>query len=121
MFLLLNLAYVFQHQRAHNDPVALNYTFYQVISAKSQAPQELRNLQSRCLLPGWYSTHLERWLTYYPSGQVGGLTEALGEPLAGLVERTNCNTCMCPPPHFHFTFYLVFWNKSHHFLPPTMS
>ncbi|XP_075011465.1 bifunctional heparan sulfate N-deacetylase/N-sulfotransferase 2 isoform X2 [Calonectris borealis] len=60
----------YQHQRAHNDPVALNYTFYQVISAKSQAPQELRNLQSRCLLPGWYSTHLERWLTYYPSGQL---------------------------------------------------
>ena len=60
----------YQHQRAHNDPVALNYTFYQVISAKSQAPQELRNLQSRCLLPGWYSTHLERWLTYFPSGQI---------------------------------------------------
>ncbi|XP_039409938.1 bifunctional heparan sulfate N-deacetylase/N-sulfotransferase 2 [Corvus cornix cornix] len=60
----------YQHQRAHNDPVALNYTFYQVISAKSQAPQELRNLQSRCLFPGWYSTHLERWLTYYPSGQL---------------------------------------------------
>ncbi|XP_037256457.1 bifunctional heparan sulfate N-deacetylase/N-sulfotransferase 2 [Falco biarmicus] len=60
----------YQHQRAHSDPVALNYTFYQVISAKSQAPQELRNLQSRCLLPGWYSTHLERWLTYYPSGQL---------------------------------------------------
>lgn len=73
VFLLLNSAYVFQHQRAHNDPVALNYTFYQVISAKSQAPQELRNLQSRCLLPGWYSTHLERWLTYFPSGQVGGV------------------------------------------------
>lgn len=82
MFLLLNSACVFQHQRAHNDPVALNYTFYQVISAKSQAPQELRNLQSRCLFPGWYSTHLERWLTYYPSGQVG---EGLVEPLAGLV------------------------------------
>lgn len=73
VFLLLNSAYAFQHQRAHNDPVALNYTFYQVISAKSQAPQELRNLQSRCLLPGWYSTHLERWLTYFPSGQVRGL------------------------------------------------
>ena len=88
VFLLLNSAYVFQHQRAHNDPVALNYTFYQVISAKSQAPQELRNLQSRCLLPGWYSTHLERWLTYYPSGQVGGLAvQALVEPRVGLVER----------------------------------
>lgn len=99
VFLLLNLAYFFQHQRAHNDPVALNYTFYQVISAKSQAPQELRNLQSRCLLPGWYSTHLERWLTYYPSGQVGALAvEAFLEPLVHLVERrTNCKVCTCSP------------------------
>lgn len=61
---------VLQHQRAHGDPVALNYTFYQVISASSQAPLALRSLQNRCLVPGYYSTHLQRWLTYYPSGQV---------------------------------------------------
>nr|XP_048282435.1 bifunctional heparan sulfate N-deacetylase/N-sulfotransferase 2 isoform X4 [Myodes glareolus] len=60
----------YQHQRAHGDPVALNYTFYQVISASSQAPLVLRSLQSRCLVPGYYSTHLQRWLTYYPSGQL---------------------------------------------------
>uniref|UniRef100_A0A8C2S931 [heparan sulfate]-glucosamine N-sulfotransferase n=1 Tax=Capra hircus TaxID=9925 RepID=A0A8C2S931_CAPHI len=61
---------VLQHQRAHGDPVALNYTFYQVISASSQAPPALRSLQNRCLVPGYYSTHLQRWLTYYPSGQL---------------------------------------------------
>ncbi|XP_064125796.1 bifunctional heparan sulfate N-deacetylase/N-sulfotransferase 2 isoform X6 [Loxodonta africana] len=60
----------YQHQRAHGDPVALNYTFYQVISASSHAPLALRSLQSRCLIPGHYSTHLQRWLTYYPSGQL---------------------------------------------------
>ncbi|XP_072484253.1 bifunctional heparan sulfate N-deacetylase/N-sulfotransferase 2 isoform X4 [Notamacropus eugenii] len=60
----------YQHQRAHGDPIALNHTFYQVISAPPQAPPALRALQSRCLLPGYYSTHLQRWLTYYPSGQV---------------------------------------------------
>ncbi|GAB1298813.1 Bifunctional heparan sulfate N-deacetylase/N-sulfotransferase 2 [Apodemus speciosus] len=60
----------YQHQRAHGDPVALNYTFYQVISASSQAPLLLRSLQSRCLVPGYYSTHLQRWLAYYPSGQL---------------------------------------------------
>ncbi|XP_025140552.2 bifunctional heparan sulfate N-deacetylase/N-sulfotransferase 2 isoform X5 [Bubalus bubalis] len=60
----------YQHQRAHGDPVALNYTFYQVISASSQAPPALRSLQNRCLVPGYYSTHLQRWLTYYPSGQL---------------------------------------------------
>ncbi|XP_015417650.1 PREDICTED: bifunctional heparan sulfate N-deacetylase/N-sulfotransferase 2 isoform X2 [Myotis davidii] len=60
----------YQHQRAHGDPAALNYTFYQVISASSQAPLALRSLQKRCLVPGYYSTHLQRWLTYYPSGQL---------------------------------------------------
>nr|XP_055209377.1 bifunctional heparan sulfate N-deacetylase/N-sulfotransferase 2 isoform X3 [Gorilla gorilla gorilla] len=60
----------YQHQRAHGDPVALNYTFYQVISASSQTPLALRSLQNRCLVPGYYSTHLQRWLTYYPSGQL---------------------------------------------------
>ncbi|XP_059967797.1 bifunctional heparan sulfate N-deacetylase/N-sulfotransferase 2 isoform X2 [Mesoplodon densirostris] len=60
----------YQHQRAHGDPVALNYTFYQVISASSRAPLALRSLQDRCLVPGYYSTHLQRWLTYYPSGQL---------------------------------------------------
>ncbi|XP_062070555.1 bifunctional heparan sulfate N-deacetylase/N-sulfotransferase 2 isoform X2 [Lepus europaeus] len=60
----------YQHQRAHGDPAALNYTFYQVISASTQAPLALRSLQSRCLIPGYYSTHLQRWLTYYPSGQL---------------------------------------------------
>ncbi|KAM9068791.1 bifunctional heparan sulfate N-deacetylase/N-sulfotransferase 2 isoform X3 [Sarcophilus harrisii] len=60
----------YQHQRAHGDPTALNHTFYQVISAPPQAPAALRALQNRCLVPGYYSTHLQRWLTYYPSGQV---------------------------------------------------
>ncbi|XP_074088960.1 bifunctional heparan sulfate N-deacetylase/N-sulfotransferase 2 [Macrotis lagotis] len=60
----------YQHQRAHGDPVALNHTFYQVVSAPRQAPPALRALQSRCLMPGFYATHLQRWLTYYPSGQV---------------------------------------------------
>lgn len=72
---------VLQHQRAHGDPVALNYTFYQVISASSHAPLALRSLQDRCLVPGYYSTHLQRWLTYYPSGQVQFPSSPHGGPL----------------------------------------
>ncbi|XP_037660207.1 bifunctional heparan sulfate N-deacetylase/N-sulfotransferase 2 isoform X2 [Choloepus didactylus] len=60
----------YQHQRARGDPVALNYTFYQVVSASPQVSLALRSLQNRCLIPGYYSTHLQRWLTYYPSGQL---------------------------------------------------
>ncbi|KAM6939685.1 bifunctional heparan sulfate N-deacetylase/N-sulfotransferase 4 isoform 3-T4 [Xenentodon cancila] len=60
----------YQHQRAHEDQAALQYTFYDVISARKEEPPELRSLQNRCLIPGLYATHLERWLTYYPANQV---------------------------------------------------
>eukprot|EP00061_Rhincodon_typus_P016128 g44177.t1 len=59
----------YQHQRAHHDSAALNYTFYQVITARPDAPREVRVLQNRCLLPGWYATHIERWLTFYQPSQ----------------------------------------------------
>ncbi|XP_032696111.1 bifunctional heparan sulfate N-deacetylase/N-sulfotransferase 2 isoform X3 [Lontra canadensis] len=52
------------------NPADRAYSWYQVISASSQAPLALRSLQNRCLVPGYYSTHLQRWLTYYPSGQL---------------------------------------------------
>uniref|UniRef100_A0A8C2X6Y4 [heparan sulfate]-glucosamine N-sulfotransferase n=2 Tax=Cyclopterus lumpus TaxID=8103 RepID=A0A8C2X6Y4_CYCLU len=60
----------YQHQRAHEDHAALRFTFYDVISARAGVPAELRSLQSRCLIPGLYFSHLERWLTYYPANQV---------------------------------------------------
>lgn len=62
-----------QHQRAHDDPVALKYSFNEVITAGHDAPVKLRVLQNRCLVPGWYAAHLERWLNYYHSSQVGYL------------------------------------------------
>ncbi|KAM9462927.1 bifunctional heparan sulfate N-deacetylase/N-sulfotransferase 2 isoform 1-T3 [Clarias gariepinus] len=60
----------YQHQRAHQDPVALNYTFQQVISAGSSSPAALLALHRRCLQPGYYSSHLERWLHYYQPSQL---------------------------------------------------
>ncbi|KAB5555652.1 hypothetical protein PHYPO_G00036570 [Pangasianodon hypophthalmus] len=60
----------YQHQRAHQDPVALNYTFQQVISAGSSSPAALLTLHRRCLQPGYYSSHLERWLHYYQPSQL---------------------------------------------------
>ncbi|KAK4818546.1 hypothetical protein QYF61_014489 [Mycteria americana] len=59
----------YQHQRSHEDPAALKFSFYQVITAGPRAPSELRALQKRCLAPGWYATHIERWLTYFPPYQ----------------------------------------------------
>lgn len=61
----------YQHQRAHGEPAALNYTFHEVITATGPSlPKPLRSLQSRCLEPGKYSSHLERWLSYYKSQQL---------------------------------------------------
>ena len=60
----------YQHVLAHNDPVAQQHSFYDVITAPKDAPKPLRNLQSRCLEPGKYVSHFERWLTYYNSQQL---------------------------------------------------
>ncbi|XP_043917595.1 bifunctional heparan sulfate N-deacetylase/N-sulfotransferase 3-like [Protopterus annectens] len=60
----------YQHQRAHEDPAALKFSFHEVITAGYHAPPELKVLKNRCLVPGWYSTHLERWLSYFPAPQV---------------------------------------------------
>ncbi|XP_031415841.1 bifunctional heparan sulfate N-deacetylase/N-sulfotransferase 4 [Clupea harengus] len=60
----------YQHQRAHEDHAALRYSFFEVISTGHQAPPELRSLQNRCLLPGLYANHMDRWLTYYPANQL---------------------------------------------------
>uniref|UniRef100_A0A1I8MTS9 [heparan sulfate]-glucosamine N-sulfotransferase n=1 Tax=Musca domestica TaxID=7370 RepID=A0A1I8MTS9_MUSDO len=60
----------YQHQRAHGDAIANNYSFYQVITASDSAPKALRDLRNRCLNPGKYAQHLERWLSYYPAQQL---------------------------------------------------
>lgn len=50
--------------------MAQKYTFHDVITAGRGAPIKLRVLQSRCLVPGLYPTHLQRWLTHYHPSQV---------------------------------------------------
>ncbi|XP_064810481.1 bifunctional heparan sulfate N-deacetylase/N-sulfotransferase 1-like isoform X2 [Oncorhynchus masou masou] len=60
----------YQHQRAHDDPVALKYSFHDVITATHDSAVKLRVLQNRCLVPGWYAVHMERWLNHYHSSQV---------------------------------------------------
>jgi heparan sulfate N-deacetylase/N-sulfotransferase NDST2 len=37
----------YQHMRAHNDSVALNFTFYEVLTATSVSPKVLRDLRNR--------------------------------------------------------------------------
>ncbi|CDQ66692.1 unnamed protein product [Oncorhynchus mykiss] len=60
----------YQHQRAHQDPMTVNHTFQEVVTARPASPRELLILQRRCLKPGAYATHLERWLHHYQPSQV---------------------------------------------------
>ncbi|KAJ7327023.1 hypothetical protein JRQ81_016782, partial [Phrynocephalus forsythii] len=59
----------YQHQRSHEDAAALKFKFYEVITSDDWAPPELRTLQKRCLIPGWYAIHIERWLRHFPTSQ----------------------------------------------------
>ncbi|KAG5207430.1 hypothetical protein JEQ12_017194 [Ovis aries] len=60
----------YQHQRSHEDPAALRFNFYEVITTGHWAPSDLKTLQRRCLIPGWYAVHIERWLTYFATSQL---------------------------------------------------
>lgn len=56
--------------RSHGDPTALNHTFYQVLTAGEGQSKALRALRYRCLNPGTYAHHLDRWLLYFPPQQM---------------------------------------------------
>lgn len=60
----------YQHMRAHEDPVALEHSFYEVVSADESARHSLKEIKHRCLNPGLYAQHLERWLSYYDQSQL---------------------------------------------------
>lgn len=60
----------YQHTKAHGDYIANNYSFHEIITANDTAPKPLRDLRNRCLNPGKYSTHLDRWLSYFPPQQL---------------------------------------------------
>lgn len=60
----------YQHMRAHSDPMALSYSFFEVLSASEDSPKRLWSLRSRCLSPGTYAEHLERWLENFPTKQL---------------------------------------------------
>ncbi len=55
---------------AHEDPTALSHSFHEVVTAGADASRPIRQLQSRCLEPGKYAAHLERWLQHFKSQQV---------------------------------------------------
>ncbi|KAH9503172.1 Bifunctional heparan sulfate N-deacetylase/N-sulfotransferase 2 [Bulinus truncatus] len=64
-------AYSWYHNlRFHNDSVAMNYTFFEIVTAPESAPKFLKDVRNRCLKPGMYAVHLSRWLQYFPPEQI---------------------------------------------------
>lgn len=41
-----------------------------MITASDSAPKPLRDLRNRCLNPGKYAQHLEKWLAFYANQQL---------------------------------------------------
>ena len=51
----------YQHQKAHNDPTSLKYTFEQVLTNDKSSDKKLNSLRTHCLYPGMYLRHLKNW------------------------------------------------------------
>lgn len=59
--------------RAHSDPTALYYSFNEVVTTgvdDKAIPKQLKDLRHRCLSPGFYAQHLERWLNFFSPQQI---------------------------------------------------
>ena len=56
--------------KSHGVSAALNPFYKVLIGANYSEDKEIKALGQRCLLPGLYAQHLERWLMYYPSSKV---------------------------------------------------
>ncbi|XP_030628856.1 bifunctional heparan sulfate N-deacetylase/N-sulfotransferase 2 [Chanos chanos] len=97
----------YQHQRAHQDPAAINHTFHQVVTAGPSASKELLNLQNRCLKPGAYATHLEHWLLHYQPRQLHIVDGALLRSNPALVME-GIQRFLGVTPIFNYTQALMF-------------
>nr|XP_039273995.1 bifunctional heparan sulfate N-deacetylase/N-sulfotransferase 3-like [Styela clava] len=61
----------YQHMKSKDDPTAIKYSFDEVIKAKRKGSSTaLLQLQKRCLKPGQYEEHIDRWTEYLPARQI---------------------------------------------------
>ncbi|XP_076851937.1 bifunctional heparan sulfate N-deacetylase/N-sulfotransferase 2 [Brachyhypopomus gauderio] len=97
----------YQHQRAHQDPAAINYTFQQVVTAGQSSPKDLLVLHSRCLKPGEYATHLENWLLHFQSRQLHIVDGAVLRSNPALV-MDGIQRFLGVTPIFNYTQALMF-------------
>jgi len=60
----------YQHMKAHGDQLAVEHSFLEIIKADETSSKAMREIRNRCLIPGLYSQHIDRWLYYYDSSQM---------------------------------------------------
>uniref|UniRef100_A0A914ZHT9 [heparan sulfate]-glucosamine N-sulfotransferase n=2 Tax=Parascaris univalens TaxID=6257 RepID=A0A914ZHT9_PARUN len=60
----------YQHMRARNDSTALTHSLIEILNANASDALPLRKLRQRCVSPGRYAHHLDRWLDVYPLSQI---------------------------------------------------
>ena len=75
----------YHHQKSHNIPAAVKYSFMEVLNAKEGDDSQLLDLQNvrfflaflykmllfqRCLAPGNYAKHLAKWISAFESNVV---------------------------------------------------
>ena len=65
--------FIFQHMRSHDNEAAWSTEFYDLLTSNVNASSEVKSLRNRCLRPGLYAEHLERWILYFPVSQVSFL------------------------------------------------
>ncbi|ESN94414.1 hypothetical protein HELRODRAFT_107720 [Helobdella robusta] len=59
----------YQHAQSHKDEAALKHSFYDVITATNSS-SDVHNLRNKCLLPGLYTSHLNKWKTHFNNSQL---------------------------------------------------
>lgn len=81
-----------------------------MITAGDSAPKALKDLRNRCLNPGKYAQHLERWLTFYPAQQVNIID---GEQLKSnpIDVMNELQRFLKIQPGFDYSTHLRFDNK----------
>ena len=62
----------YYHMKSHDDSIAVKYTPEQLFSMNPEDPEyeSSNRLRQRCLKPGHYAEHLDRWMDYFPPSQI---------------------------------------------------
>lgn len=59
----------YHHMKAHKDPVATKYTFYEILTNSQNESKKIEKFKTRCLDPGIYIKHLLNWFRFFTKNQ----------------------------------------------------